>query len=50
MLRHEQEWEDMLLDRGQPEPEGPEEEEPDWAPLCRCETCSPDNITCVSKD
>jgi hypothetical protein len=22
MLRHEQEWEDMLLDRGQPEPEG----------------------------
>jgi hypothetical protein len=27
-----------------------EDAEPDWAPLCRCETCSPDNITCVSKD
>lgn len=49
MLRHEQEWEDMLLDRGQPEPQETEEE-PDWAPLCRCETCSPDNITCISKD
>lgn len=22
----------------------------DWAPLCRCETCSPGAITCVSKD
>lgn len=30
--------------------EEPEDEEPDWAPLCRCEMCSPDNITCVSKD
>lgn len=27
-----------------------EDAESDWAPLCRFETCSPGNITCVSKD
>ena len=40
----------LLDDEGREWLEFRAEPRDDWAPLCRCETCSPGNITCVSKD